>query len=71
MPTGAGWITAGPGYRYWFFGDQMFIDGSAAVSWRAYTMAQARIEMPQLAKSRLVLGTQVRWQDLTQVSVLR
>ena len=68
MPTGAGWITAGPGYRYWLFGDQMFIDGSAAVSWRAYKMAQARIEMPQLAKSRLVLGTQVRWQDLTQVS---
>ena len=68
MPTGAGWITAGPGYRYWLFGDQMFIDGSAAVSWRAYKMAQARIELPQLAKSRLVLGTQVRWQDLTQVS---
>ena len=68
MPTGAGWITAGPGYRYWLFGDQMFIDGSAAVSWRAYKMAQARIEMPRLAKSRLVLGTQVRWQDLTQVS---
>jgi len=68
MPTGAGWITAGPGYRYWLFGDQMFVDGSAAVSWRAYKMAQARIEMPQLAKSRLVLGMQVRWQDLTQVS---
>ena len=68
MPTGAGWITVGPGYRYWFFGDQMFVDGSAAVSWRAYKMAQARIELPQLAKSRLALGTQVRWQDLTQVS---
>jgi hypothetical protein len=68
MPTGAGWITAGPGYRYWLFGDQMFIDGSAAVSWRAYKMAQARIELPELAKSRLALGTQVRWQDLTQVT---
>ena len=68
MPTGAGWITIGPGYRYWLSGDQMFIDGSAAVSWRAYKMAQARIELPQLAKSRLALGTQVRWQDLTQVS---
>jgi hypothetical protein len=68
MPTGAGWISAGPGYRYWLFGDQMFIDGSAAVSWRAYKMAQARIELPQLAKSRLALGTQVRWQDLTQVT---
>ena len=68
MPTGAGWITAGPGYRHWFFGDQMLIDGSAAVSWRAYKMAQARIELPQLAKSRLAMGTQVRWQDLTQVT---
>ena len=68
MPTGAGWITVGPGYRRWFFGDQLLIDGSAAVSWRAYKMAQARIELPQLAKSRLALGTQVRWQDLTQVT---
>ena len=57
-----------PGYRCWFSGDQMFIDGSAAVSWRAYKMAQARIELPRLAKSRLALGTQVRWQDLTQVA---
>ena len=68
MPTGAGWISAGPGYRHWLFGDQMFIDGSAAISWRAYKMAQARFELPQLAKSRLALGTQVRWQDLTQVT---
>jgi hypothetical protein len=68
MPTGAGWISGGPGYRHWFFGDQMFIDGSAAVSWRAYTMAQARLELPGLARSRLALGTHVRWQDLTQVT---
>jgi hypothetical protein len=68
MPTGAGWISAGPGYRHWFFGDQMFIDGSAAISWRAYKMAQARFELPQLARSRLAVGTHVRWQDLTQVT---
>jgi hypothetical protein len=68
MPTGAGWITAGPGYRHWFFGDQMFIDGSAAISWRAYKMAQARFELPHLARSRLALGTNVRWQDLTQIT---
>jgi hypothetical protein len=68
MPTGAGWISAGPGYRHWFFGDQMLIDGSAAISWRAYKMAQARFELPQLARSRLAVGTQVRWQDLTQVT---
>jgi len=68
MPTGAGWISAGPGYRYWFFGDQMLVDGSAAISWRAYKMAQARFELPHLARSRLAIGTHVRWQDLTQVT---
>jgi hypothetical protein len=68
MPTGAGWITAGPGYRHWFFDGQMFIDGSAAISWRAYKMAQARFELPRLARSRLALGTHVRWQDLTQIT---
>jgi hypothetical protein len=68
MPTGAGWISGGPGYRHWFLGDQLFIDGSAAISWRAYKMAQARFELPRLARSRLAVGTHVRWQDLTQVT---
>jgi hypothetical protein len=68
MPTGSGWISAGPGYRHWFAGDQLFVDGSAAISWRAYKMVQARIELPQLLRSRLTLGTQARWQDLTQVT---
>lgn len=68
MPTGAGWITAGPGYRHWFFGDQMLVDGSAAISWRSYKMTRARIELPRLARSRLALGTHVRWQDLTQIT---
>jgi len=68
FPTGSGWISAGPGYRHWFYGDQMFIDGSAAISWRAYKMGQARFELPRLARSRLALGTHVRWQDLTQVT---
>jgi hypothetical protein len=68
MPTGAGWITAGPGYRHWFYGDQMFIDGSAAISWRSYKMTQARFELPRLARSRLAIGTHVRWQDLTQIT---
>jgi hypothetical protein len=68
LPTGSGWISLGPGYRHWFFEDQMFMDASAAVSWRSYKMAQARFELPRLARSRLALGTQVRWQDLTQVT---
>jgi hypothetical protein len=31
-------------------------------------MAQARIELGNLARSRVAIGTQVRWQDLTQVT---
>jgi hypothetical protein len=68
MPTGAGWISAGPGYRHWLAGDRIFVDGSAAVSWRTYKMIQGRIELPQLLRSRLTVGTQARWQDLTQVT---
>jgi hypothetical protein len=68
MVTGAGWISAGPGYRHWLFGDRAFVDASAAISWRAYKMAQARFELPKLARSRVQVGSQVRWQDLTQVS---
>ena len=67
MITGAGWISAGPGYRQFLFGDRAFVDASAAISWRAYKMAQARFELPRLADDRLAVGSQVRWQDLTQV----
>jgi hypothetical protein len=65
--TGAGWISIGPGYRHRVFGDRALVDGSAAISWRAYKLAQARFEFTDLANSRIVLGTQVLWQDLTQV----
>ncbi|MBA3270166.1 MAG: BamA/TamA family outer membrane protein [Acidobacteria bacterium] len=68
MVTGAGWISAGPGYRHWLFNDQVLFDTSAAISWRLYKMAQVRLEMPKVAAGRVVVGTQVRWQDLTQVN---
>jgi len=68
MVTGAGWLSAGPGYRHWFFGDRVIVDGSAAISWRSYKTAQARFELTNLVHSRLALGSQVRWQDLTQVT---
>jgi hypothetical protein len=68
MVTGAGWISAGPGYRHWLFNETALFTTSAAISWRAYKMAQARIEFPSLADDRLLLGTQVRWHDYTQVS---
>lgn len=67
MPTGAGWISIGPGYRQWF-GDGAVIDASASLSWRGYKMAQARFELTNLADNRVTAGVQGRWQDLTQIS---
>jgi len=66
--TGAGWISAGPGYRRHLFGGRTLIDASAAISWRAYKEAQARFELPDMAADRVTLGAQVRWQDFTQVN---
>jgi hypothetical protein len=67
MVTGAGWISAGVGYRHWL-GDRAFVDASTGLSWRAYKMAQARVEIQPRGDDRLAFGTQVRWQDLTQVN---
>ena len=68
MITGSGWVSAGPGYRHYFADDNAVFETSAALSWRFYKVAQARFELPQLANGHLVLGTQVAWQDATQVS---
>jgi hypothetical protein len=68
MIPGAGWIFAGPGYRQWAAQDRVFMDASVVLSGRGYTMAQARFELPRIARSRLALGSQARWQDLPQVS---
>jgi hypothetical protein len=40
------------------------VDGSAAISWRAYKTAQLRFEVPTLAGHRLAVGSQ-RWLDFT------
>ena len=61
MVPGAGWLAIGPGYRQWFGRDTMLLDGSIAFSWNGYKTAQARMELPKFAKSRLALGTQVKW----------
>jgi hypothetical protein len=63
MIPGAGWISAGPGFRHWYKKDHVFVDGSAAISWRGYKAAQARFELPRLVRSRLAVGSQFRWQD--------
>ena len=67
MIPGAGWLSIGPGYRKWFGRDTMLFDTSASYSWNGYKSAQARVELPKFAKSRLALGTQVRWVDFTEI----
>ena len=67
MITGAGWISAGPGYRRTVLDGRGRLDMSAAVSWNLYKVAQASFELPHLAHDRLSLGTQVRYQDALQI----
>ncbi len=66
MP-GAGWIAAGPGYRTHVASQKLFLDMSGAVSWRQFSAAEVRLELPHLANDHLLLGTQVLGQDWTQI----
>jgi hypothetical protein len=68
MITGAGWVSAGPGYRHYFSDDRIMLDASAALSWHLYKMGQARFELPTLANDHLIVGAQAMWQDATQVN---
>lgn len=68
MIPGAGWLSVGPGYKQWYGKDSLFVDASAAISINSYRMAQARVELPQLLKSRLAVGAQARWQDYQNVA---
>ena len=68
MITGSGWVSVGPGYRRDVLNGKAFVDASAAVSWRAYNMMQARFEMPELFTERFSAGAQVMWQDQMQIN---
>ena len=68
MITGAGWISFGPGFRYRAPRERAVFDASAALSWRGYKTAQAGVELPTLANGHVLVGTQVRWNDLTQIT---
>jgi len=64
---GSGWISLGPGYRHSYKNDSVFIDGSAGISIRGYTVGQAQLEFPTLLRSRLTVGTMYRWQDFRSI----
>jgi len=68
MITGSGWVSIGPGYRHQIANKHGFVDASAAVSWRGYNIAQGRIEFPNLANNHFSIGSQVMWEDETQIS---
>jgi len=68
MITGSGWVSVGPGYRRDVLNGKAFVDASAAVSWRAYNMMQARFEIPELFTERFSAGSQVMWQDQMQIN---
>ena len=68
MITGSGWVSIGPGYRRKIANGRGFVDGSAAISWHGYNMAQGRVEFPDLANKHFSIGSQVMWQDQTQIN---
>ncbi len=67
MPQSAGWLTPRGGYRHWYAKDSVFLDASAGASTNRYRRAQLRLELPRVAKGRVVLGTQARWQRFPEV----
>jgi outer membrane protein assembly factor BamA len=67
MIPGSG-FSVGPGYRHRLFGDLAIVDASAAVSWNQYTMLRSRLEWPQLFTNRLSVGTELKYQDFTQIN---
>ncbi len=68
MITGSGWISAGPGYRRRVWQRRAIVTTSAALSWRLYSAAQARIELPDLSRGRLLIGAETKYRDSLQVN---
>jgi hypothetical protein len=66
--AGSGWLSAGAAYRQDLFAGRAFIDGSVGASVRAYRTAQATFEWPRLLGRDIAVGSQVVWNDFTQVS---
>lgn len=66
MIPGAG-LSAGPGYRRHLAGSSAILDASMAMSWRRYSMMQARVTWPRLLNDRLSAGGQIKYQDFTQI----
>jgi outer membrane protein assembly factor BamA len=68
MITGAGWLSAGPGYRHFFVDRRVRLDTSAALSWRMYKVAQASLEVRDVGRRGVTIGSQVILQDMMQIT---
>jgi len=68
MITGAGWISAGPGYRKLLLNENAIASISGAVSVRLYRMAQGSLEFPHLAGDHIRFGVQTLFRDALQVN---
>jgi hypothetical protein len=68
MISGAGFISAGPGYRKLLLNENAIVTASGAVSVRLYRMAQGSIEFPHLAGDYVRFGAQTLFRDALQVN---
>ncbi len=66
--TGAGFPSAGPGYRHHLFNDRALFSAAATVSARLYNSVQLRLEFPELAGEHLSGGGQMLYQDAVRVN---
>ncbi len=65
LTTGGG-FAGGAGYRKHLFGDELFVDLSAAMSTKAYKSIDAQVSLPNLLGGHLEIGTTSRWRDFPQ-----
>jgi hypothetical protein len=68
MITGSGWVSAGPGYRHFFAERRVHFDASAALSWRMYKVAQASVEVRDVGRPGVMIGSQAILQDMVQIT---
>jgi hypothetical protein len=66
--AGSGWLSAGAAYRQNLFDGRAFVEGSVGASLRAYRTAQATFEWRRVFGRDIAVGSDVVWNDFTQVS---
>jgi hypothetical protein len=65
LTTGGG-FAGGAGYRKHLLSDQLFLNGSAAISTKSYKEVMAHASLPALWNDRIEVGSTFRWHDFPQ-----